>query len=161
MSIKLDAKARSDAGSIIAVESDSTGSTVVWSNGVTFTDVSSITVQPKAIVLNGTLTHSITATTCTITCTSHNLVVGDKFYASFTGGTPPPAGTYTVTSRTASTIVFTIPSGSGSGTPTVRRPIYALYDFQDVANPTGFSVYLYDISGNRCSGTVSWTAEGY
>ena len=161
MSVKLDAKAKSDAGSVIGLESDTLGTSVVWTSGTNFTDVSSITLQPKAIITSGTLTHSITSTTCTITCTSHNLVVGDKFYASFTGGTPPPAGTYTVTSKTATTIVFTVASGSGSGTPTIRRPLYALYDFDDVANPTGFKVYLYDSAGNRCSGTVSWTAEGY
>lgn len=161
MSVKLDAKAKGDAGTIIALESDASGSSVGWSSGVTFTDISSITLQPKAIITSGTLTHNIVGTTCTISCTSHNLVVGDKFYASFTGGTPPPSGTYTVTSKTATTIVFTVASGSGGGTPTIRKPLYALYDFDDVANPTGFKVYLYDSAGARCSGTVSWTAEGY
>ncbi len=38
---------------------------------------------------------------------------------------------------------------------------YALYDFTDVPNPTSFKVLLFNTSGNRVSGDVSWTAQGY
>jgi hypothetical protein len=38
--------------------------------------------------------------------------------------------------------------------------VYALYDFQDVPNPTSFKILLLDASGNRVSGTASWTARG-
>jgi hypothetical protein len=34
-------------------------------------------------------------------------------------------------------------------------------DFADVPNPTGFKVFLFDGSGNRVSGDVSWSAKGY
>ncbi len=37
---------------------------------------------------------------------------------------------------------------------------YALYDFTDAPNPTGFKILLYDASGNRVSGTCSWSAKG-
>jgi hypothetical protein len=39
--------------------------------------------------------------------------------------------------------------------------ITAVYDFVDVANPTSFSVYLFNASGVRVSGDFSWTATGY
>ncbi len=37
---------------------------------------------------------------------------------------------------------------------------YALYNFSDVVNPTGFKILLYDASGNRVSGTCSWSSKG-
>jgi hypothetical protein len=38
--------------------------------------------------------------------------------------------------------------------------LFAVYDFVDVPNPTGFSVYVFDSSGNRVTATVSWKARG-
>lgn len=50
------------------------------------------------------------------------------------------------------------PNLSGGGS----SPIYAVCDFDgSVANPTSFKVYLYNSSGTRVSGTVSWNARGY
>lgn len=40
------------------------------------------------------------------------------------------------------------------------EPLYAIYDFVDVPNPTGFSVYVYDSSGQRVDYLVSWKARG-
>ena len=41
-------------------------------------------------------------------------------------------------------------------------PLVAIYDFVDVPNPTGFTVYVYRLSdGVRVSGDVSWQAEGF
>lgn len=37
---------------------------------------------------------------------------------------------------------------------------YALYDFTDVPNPTGFKALLYDANGNRVDGSASWAAKG-
>lgn len=38
---------------------------------------------------------------------------------------------------------------------------YALYDFVDAPNATGFKVLLYDASGTRVAGSFSWSAKGY
>lgn len=38
---------------------------------------------------------------------------------------------------------------------------YGIYDFLDVANPTGFKVLLYDASGTRVGGDFSWSVKGY
>jgi predicted phage tail protein len=38
--------------------------------------------------------------------------------------------------------------------------LFPIYAFNDVANPTNFQIYLFDVNGNRVSGTVSWTARG-
>jgi hypothetical protein len=61
------------------------------------------------------------------------------------------------------TVTFNIPfidvdsiSVTGAGTDA----IIAVYDFVDIPNPTQFSVYLFNRSGHRLSGTFSWTARG-
>jgi len=46
-------------------------------------------------------------------------------------------------------------------TPAGTAARYAVYDFVDVPNPTGFKVLLFDASGTRVSGDFSWTARGY
>jgi hypothetical protein len=46
-------------------------------------------------------------------------------------------------------------------TPSGTAARYALYDFADAPNPTGFRVLLFDNNGNRVSGAFSWTARGY
>lgn len=37
---------------------------------------------------------------------------------------------------------------------------YAIVDFQDITNPTGFRILLYDTAGTRATGDASWTAKG-
>lgn len=39
-------------------------------------------------------------------------------------------------------------------------PVTAIYDFTDVPNPTQFKVLLFNSSGTRVSGWVSWAAKG-
>lgn len=40
-------------------------------------------------------------------------------------------------------------------------PVYAVYDFTDVANPLSFKILLFDSSGTRVSGTASYSVRGY
>lgn len=44
--------------------------------------------------------------------------------------------------------------------PLTTTAAIACYDFVDTANPTSFKILLYNTSGVRISGTVSWTANG-
>ena len=46
-------------------------------------------------------------------------------------------------------------------TPTGTTPAFAIYDFTDTPNPTFFTVYLYNPSGQRITGKFSWGARGY
>ena len=47
------------------------------------------------------------------------------------------------------------------GVPTSTSAKYAIYDFQDSANPqNGFKVFLFDSSGNGVAGTVDFTVRG-
>lgn len=47
-------------------------------------------------------------------------------------------------------------------TPRGTAAAIAIYDFVDVPNPTFFSIYLFNpITGQRISGTVSWSATGF
>jgi hypothetical protein len=46
-------------------------------------------------------------------------------------------------------------------TPTKQaEPLSAIYDFVDVPNPTGFTVFVFDSIGGRVSADVSWKARG-
>ncbi len=40
-------------------------------------------------------------------------------------------------------------------------PVYAIYDFSDTYNPLSFKVLLFDSSGTRVSGAVSYSVRGY
>jgi hypothetical protein len=76
------------------------------------------------------------------------------------------AGTITASASDSggTQVNFTIPFidiTSLDATPRGTTPITAVIDFVDVPNPTGFKVFLFDGSGNRVSGDVSWSAKGY
>lgn len=45
-------------------------------------------------------------------------------------------------------------------TPQGTTACYAIYDFVDVANPTSFKILLFNSSGVRINGTVSYTVKG-
>lgn len=47
-----------------------------------------------------------------------------------------------------------------SVTPATTQAYLAVYDFQDVPNPTSFRVYMFDAAGTRVSGNFSWSARG-
>lgn len=46
-------------------------------------------------------------------------------------------------------------------TPQGTSPVIAIYDFEDVPNPVGFTVYMYDTNGVRVNGAFSWSVRGY
>lgn len=46
-------------------------------------------------------------------------------------------------------------------TPKSTTPITAIYDFLDAPYPTSFKILLFNSSGIRVNGTVSWAAKGY
>lgn len=45
-------------------------------------------------------------------------------------------------------------------TPMATTAVYAVYDFVDTPNPTQFKIYMFNVSGARISGAVSWTIRG-
>jgi hypothetical protein len=42
----------------------------------------------------------------------------------------------------------------------VTEPYIVIFDFLDAPDPTSFSVYVFDTTGNRVSKTVEWKARG-
>ena len=45
-------------------------------------------------------------------------------------------------------------------TKTTTEPYYAVFNFDDIPNPLGFYVWVFDSSGNRVKKTVDWKARG-
>jgi len=40
-------------------------------------------------------------------------------------------------------------------------PLYAIYDFTDTFDPLSFKILLFNSSGTRVSGTVSYSVRGF
>ena len=130
-------------------------------------------------------TYSRTDTTITVTFTAHGLTPGRLVDLDFTSGAAVD-GVYTVVTAAANSFTVTsAASGSTSGdvtlhaggtpvafginfvdvesisvTPSGTVAQIAIYDFVDAPNPTRFKVLLFDTSGNRVSGSFSWSARG-
>ena len=66
-----------------------------------------------------------------------------------------------VNGTTANFVVPFISVTSITLTPAGTTPLTAVYNFSGAANPTGFSVFLFNSAGQRVSGNVSWSAKGY
>jgi hypothetical protein len=76
------------------------------------------------------------------------------------GGTVT-CNTADVNGTTASFVAPFISVTSITLTPAGTTPLTAVYNFAGAANPTGFSVFLFNSAGQRVSGNVSWSAKGY
>jgi len=45
-------------------------------------------------------------------------------------------------------------------TKSIEQPFTVIHDFNDLPNPTNFTIYVYDSTGNRVSERVDWKARG-
>ena len=155
LTVRLDAKQRSDSGMVSALASDTLGTVVNYTTE--FIDVASITVTPQGVVpvtavydyidTVRTASYSVAANVCTVNLTSHGFVSGQKLRIFFTSGSAE-SGLFTVsTTPTANSFTFAISSANTSGSVSVY--------------PNSMRVYLFDASGNRVSGNVSWAIRGY
>jgi hypothetical protein len=154
LSVRLDAKLKSDTGKISASSSDTLGSIVNFTKE--FIDVQSINLSPLATTpiiavydikddfASGT--YSVSSGVCTVTINSHGLITGQdlKF---FTNSGAAISGIYTVTGFTTNTLTITMATANTTGT-------CSMY-------PQSFRIYLFDNSGVRVSSTTSWSIKGY
>jgi hypothetical protein len=74
------------------------------------------------------------------------------------------SGKATITNATNGVVVNFNQSFIDADTPIVQpdgtTPLIPVVDFSDVPNPTSFTVYLYNTSGVKVTGSFSWTARG-
>lgn len=157
INIKLDAKLKNDAGSITCVQSDTYGTVANFTTD--FLDITSISVSPssttfatavydfKDTIIDGTYT--ISSNIATISATAHNLVVGQKVKLGIVSGNGI-TGIYTVTAID-NVNQFKVAMVATNDVTSKSLTVYA----------QGFRIYLYDITGARISGTVSWSVKGY
>ena len=90
-------------------------------------------------------TYSITSTTCTVTA-SHSFVQGQSVFMTFTSGSPPTNGFYTITSVTATTFVFTVSSGSSTGN--CNYTTIGDIRISIIQDPTGTPVVIEPVNTN-------------
>lgn len=155
LSTVLDAKLINDAGTVSAVSTDTNGTIVNFNKE--FIDIQSINVSPSGTTLLTPVynfqdavligTYSVTSNVATVNVTGHDLVAGQKVRLNFTSGTAPNRVYTVATTPTANQFTVSITTANTSG----NISIY----------PEGFRVYLFNSSGTRVSGTVSWQVRGY
>jgi sulfur carrier protein ThiS len=153
--IRLDAKQKSDSGKIDVLFNDAGGTVVNFVND--FIDVTSVTLTPNAVTplipvydfKDTTVfgTYSVNSNVVTINSTNHGLKVGQLVKVFFTTGTAP-SGRYIVTQvPNANSYSFALTTANTSGNVSVY--------------PNSMTVYLFNTSGVRQSGTVTWNIRGY
>lgn len=160
LDVKLDAKLINDANTVSAISTDTNGTIANFSKE--FIDVSSITVSangttPLTAIYNFKdsniiCSYSITTNVCTITTSgspapAHDLIAGQKVRLSFSSGGGID-GVYTVAS-VINNSQFTVPMVTANTSGNV-----SMY-------PQGIRVYLFNSSGTRVNGDVSWSIKGY
>lgn len=154
LKISLDSKLITDAGRASLVSSDANGTVINFNKR--FIDVQSLTLSASGStsavpVYNfkdnvGSGTYSLVSNVCTVTKTAHGLIAGQKvsLYIGTGAGIP---GVYTITSATADTFKVSMVRSDTSG----NCSIY----------PQSFTAYLFNSSGTRISGDISWSVRGY
>lgn len=155
LTVRLDAKQKTDSGNNVVSASDTNGTLVNF--GREFIDVTSITVSPQSTTpvyavydfqdASITGTYSVVSNIATIDCTGHGLIVGQRVRLIFTSGTATSA-VYTVAS-VVNTNTFTVAITTANTSGNV-----SMY-------PQGMRVYLFNTAGTRINGTVSWSVRGY
>lgn len=157
LSVRLDAKQKTDNNMISAVSTDTSGTIVNFS--VPFIDVSSIVLTPlgtTAVIpvynfgdTNIAGTYNVPGTTtCTITTGSaHGLINGQNAIITFGSGTAV-SGIYTI--AFISTTVFNIILAS----PLTTSGTISMY-------PNSMTVYAFTTAGARASATLSWNIRGF
>ncbi len=155
LSCRLDSKTKADSGSKALLSTDSLGTYINFNKE--FLDVTSIILSPSGTTALSAVydfqdqlssaNYSITSNVLTVNATGHNLVAGQSIRLNFsTGGVVD--GIYTVLNVVdANNFTVAIVSDNTSGT-------LQMY-------PQSFRAYLFDNTGTRVSGDVSWSVRGY
>lgn len=155
LNVRLDSKLKTDAGTVSAVSSDAQGTIVNFNTE--FVDV--VSVAPSALgtsarnvvvdlldtVIQGTYT--VTSAVATVNASAHGLLVGQKVRLAPSSGLLPLG-------------VYTVASVVNANSYTVAAPGVANTSGNLTTYPNSMRVYLYDTSGVRQSGPVSWTIRG-
>jgi hypothetical protein len=102
-------------------------------------------------------TFSCTAGANVIRMTSFNLKLANKLKTD--------SGTFVITNANVGVVVPFGIAFIDADTPVCQPngtvPLVPVVDFLDQPNPTGFTVFLYNQSGSKVTGSGSWTARGY
>lgn len=164
LTVKLDTKLRNQTGSINAISQrqsgtySQTGATITvsatahgWVTGDQVRlDFLSGTATDDAYTLVSHTTDTFTVTSATSTSTSGNVDIDNTGTIVYLTEDRLSTGPKTFVDVQS----ITLAANSTS-------PLYAVYDFVDAPSPLSFKVLLFDSSGARVSGTVSYSVRGY
>jgi len=155
LNVTLDSKLINDAGSVLALASDTLGTIINFNKE--FVDVSSVTLTPAGVTPiipvydirgdNASATYSVTTNICTVTLTSHGYIAGQDVRLQFSTGAGKRGVYRILTSPTADTFTVSMITANTSGNCLVSA--------------NSFRAYLFNTSGARVSATASWQVKGY
>ena len=169
LGVRLDAKQKTESNMVTV---NTTGTPVATDGAVvnftgTFIDVSSITLAPlmgiggpgalipvyNFIDSNLAGTYTNVGTACSISIAAHGLSVGQNVNLTFTGGVGVSNCQVTILagSFTSGSFTVTLPTTPSANNTTQPMTLY----------PNSMTVYLYNDSGTRVAGQVSWTVRGF
>lgn len=164
LTVKLDTKLKSQTGALPAVSQriagtySQTNTTITvtaashgWTTGqrVQLQFTSGLAVDGMYIV-TGYTQNTFTVTAATAQTTSGNVDVDND-----------GSIVYLTEDRTSTGVKTFVDVESITVSANTTSPVYAIYDFVDAPSPLSFKVLLYNSSGTRISGTVSYSVRGY
>lgn len=148
-------------------------------------DASNVTCYAPIVGSPGGASYDQVGTALTVTAAGHGRQVGDLTSLEFTSGTAA-TGVYAIVAADTDTFEVVAAAATTSGdlnidgtgtpvqftqtfldvtsitlSPLSTVPVTVVYDFVDIPSPTGFSIYIFDDTGTRIGGVVSWQAKGY
>ncbi len=159
VSVRLDAKQKTDAGSSSFLDGTGAPNGNIVNFAAEFIDVSAITLTASGSTALTTAydfrdavqsgTYSASGTTCTITETAHGFLPGQKVRLYFTSGN-------------AINGVYTITSVPDANTYVVVMNVVSATSGNHNSYPNSFRGYLFNATtGARVAGNVSWNVRGY
>lgn len=156
LNVRLDAKLKNDAGTTSAVLSDTLGTIANFNKE--FIDAQSITLSAagttpltcvydfKGELPDKSATYSVSGNVCTVTVSAHGMITGQKVKLQISSGTGL-TDEYYITGYTTDTFTVNMTTANTTGSCIVY--------------PESFRIYLFNSSGTRQSGDVSWSVKGY
>ena len=164
LAVKLDTKLKTQTGAIVATSQRAVGTYSQTSTTITVTAAShgwTTGQRVQLLFMSGLATSGVyvvtgyTQNTFTVTAATSQTTSGSV--AVDNDGTT----VYLTADHTSTGAKTFLDVESITVSANTTSPVYAIYDFTDTYNPLSFKVLLFDSSGTRITGAVSYSVRGY
>lgn len=163
LTLKLDTKLKSQTGSITAVSDQTSGTYSQAGTVITITSTSHGRITGQEVRLDFSTGGAVSGAYVVTSYTANTFTVTASSATTSGNVTVNNAGTivYLTEDRTSTGVKTFIDVESITVAASSTTPLFATYDFVDTYSPLSFKVLLFNSSGTRVSGTVSYQVRGY